>query len=89
MSNNELFKAGIELYTGRTVAHLDVFPDPKVEDAYALRATMSNGTTMDFLICAGWRPYGSRGNAEKVCDALEDVEYECWPPKVGEPRFFI
>lgn len=88
MSTNKVFTAGIELYTGRTVESLQVHPDPKVDDSYALRAKMADGKTLDFIVCAS---LGKRSThtAEDVERALEETEFTAWPPTSGKLRFFL
>lgn len=97
MINNDLIKRGIEHHTGRTVDSLEVFPDPKVDGAYAIRAQTSwtptrKGSKMrhaqaDFLICAN-HATGILNTPERIVDVLEDCAYETWPPTVGALKFF-
>jgi len=85
---NVLLKAGIELYTGRTVQDLKRFDDPVVPGAIGMRVTMNDGETIDFLLAADWRPEGRKPTAEDVDRALEETQFSTWPPEVGLPRFF-
>ncbi len=85
MASTKLLQSGIETYTGRVVADLKRFDDPIVAGAVALRATMEDGKTIDFLVSANSGPLKTPDN---VADALEECDFGAWPPKVGTPKFF-
>ena len=63
-------------YTGNPDLELETYLDPKVPGCVALRDKEGNG----YLIAA---------NVPACADNVEEVEFESWPPKSGEPRFFI
>ena len=100
MAKNTLkdsLKAGIELYTGRTVGDLKVHPDPKVAGTYAVRATFadkgskktSTVPSIDFLIVGNCmeKPI-ARSTPEEVSENLEEIQTDVWPPRSGAPKFF-
>jgi methionine aminopeptidase len=77
------FMKGVELYTGEQVKEMQIHPDPKVADTYALRAKMANGMTIDFVIVGRHAPAGSVNamTPEDVSDALEENNFDSWPPR--------
>ena len=80
-----LIKRGIELYTGRFVDAVKRVADPAVAGSMALRAVYRDGTHADFLISAD-APHMKI--PEDVVAALEECEFETWPPRSGKPKFF-
>jgi len=83
----QTFTAGIQNYTGRSVADVEIHADPKVAGAYAIRASMKDGKTIDFLVCAGW---DAQGRSPVVVSAfLEEAEFTSWPPTSGNVKFFV
>lgn len=86
---NEVIQAGIEKYTERKVKELKTFADPKVEGAFAIRASMEDGETIDFILVAHWQHEGRRLTPELVDKYLEEAMFESFPPPVGKPRFFL
>lgn len=96
MDIKDTIKAGVALYTGWHVDHVDVCCDPQVPGAYAVRASCRRLTkkgvhktsrTMDYLISGDWRFTASRLSPELVERHLEDVEYVSWPPTSGKLKF--
>lgn len=73
----------IQAYTGRPVELKDllVYPDPKVNDCWAVR-WLKGGEAGEDFDCVFM--YGQIDE-----DHLEETEWETWPPVSGEPRFFV
>jgi hypothetical protein len=84
--NDATLKSSIESYTERKVKSLKVHADEKVAGAYAMRATMSDGDTIDFLLQAN--PFrSSRVSPEALAEELEEAEWKSWPPKAGRIQY--
>jgi len=74
------FIAAIEELTGRKVQTLMVHADPKVDGAYAGRATFTDDVEdMDFLV--------TRNQFD--ADFLDECDFGHWPPTSGDLNFFI
>ncbi len=88
MSTKQLIKQGIELYTGFIVASLEIVPDPKVADSYAVRAKMEGEVVQDFVLHAGWNAPGREGKVTPtdVMNNLEECDFASWPPCSGASR---
>lgn len=86
MLDTKLIKPAIERYTGGEVASLLIHPDPKVDDACAVRVTFRDGDTQDYVVCA--RPDGGDHDLTTVIDNLEEAQFSAWPPPSGRLRFF-
>lgn len=70
----------VEEYTGKKVKTIDVFQDPKVSGCIAIRVTVKGiPRKLDFL-----KTHNDPINA----DNLEEAEFDQWPPKSGELKFF-
>ena len=78
-SPSEILKKAIGMYSGKTILKIQIHPDPKVAGTYAIRAD-----GMDFLITR----FPSLKTYKDIIDNLEDVEWETWPPKSGDLKFF-
>ena len=72
--------AGIKDYTGEKVTSLQVHEDPSVDNTFALRATLGNGTTLDFLLVGASKNLSQCG-ATQISELLEEVEFTSFPPK--------
>lgn len=85
----DCLKNGLAAYTGREVASIKVFPDPKVEGTYGARATMANGDTIDFMVVENHmeKRIGSC-SPDELADAIEETMFDTWPPTVGNIKFF-
>ena len=82
---NADFQLAVEHYTGRKVASLLRHDDPQVAGAVALRATLEGGDVVDFLL-SGNAPRCNTHQA--LADELEECEFESWPPRSGNLKFF-
>ena len=71
--------AGIKDYTGEKVTSLALHQDPNVDNTYALRAALGNGTSLDFLLVGGSLKL-AHATATQISNLLEEVEYTAWPP---------
>ena len=71
--------AGIKDYTGEKVISLALHQDPNVDNTYALRAALGNGTSLDFLLVGGSLKL-AHATATQISNLLEEVEYTAWPP---------
>ena len=81
-----LIQQGIELYTGRKVDAVKRVADPAVAGSMALRATfVGSDEHVDFLISADAPHMKTPADVEA---ALEECEFEAWPPRSGKPKFF-
>lgn len=88
MSIAKKLTAGLEAYTGRKVESIKVFPDPKVEGTYGARATMADGATIDFMVVENHMPKSiHRSTPDELAEAIEETQWEAWPPPVGKIRF--
>ncbi len=83
--SDDLLIRGIHTYSGIEVEKLRREPDPEVDGAMALHATMVNGSYLQFFISAHAPELRTPDN---VADALEECDFEQWPPKTGALRFF-
>lgn len=83
-----IIKAGIEEHTDRSVASLQMHADPKVEGSYAIRASMDDGETIDFVLLAHWLLKSQTLTPSLVDENLEEVEFTSWPPSSGNMQFF-
>lgn len=82
-------KNGLAAYTGREVASIKTFPDPKVADTWAARATMTDGDTIDFMVVGNHMEKHIRDcTPDEVAEAIEETQYTEWPPTVGKIKFF-
>ena len=85
----DCLKNGLASYTGRAVASIKVFPDPKVIETYGARAIMAEGDTIDFFIVGSHMPKCIRlSTAEEIADAIEECHFAEWPQNVGNIKFF-
>lgn len=85
---SDKLKAGIEEYTGRKAASIQVFADPVVEGTWRARAVMEKGDTIDFFVVGRDLPKGwSKATAEEIAELVEECQFKSWPPPVGAPRF--
>jgi hypothetical protein len=85
----DCLKNGLAAYTGREVASIKTFPDPKVEGTWAARATMADGATIDFLVVENHMEKSiGRSTPDELAEAIEETQFDTWPPKVGKIRFF-
>lgn len=79
---------GLAFYTGREVASIKVFPDPKVDGTFAARAQMADGDVIDFMVVENHMPKRiGRSTPEELAEAIEETMWETWPPKVGKVKF--
>ncbi len=89
LKRDDSLKAGIEFYTGREVERLSVVEDPQVSYTFAMRARMKDGASIDFLIVGSTLDHGiAKTGPGGIADALEECEFETWPPASGRLRFF-
>lgn len=86
---SDSLKAALAVYAGRPVASIKVSPDPKVNGTFAARASMVDGDTVDFLVVGSSLDRGvARSTPEEVAEAIEECQFEAWPPPAGKLRFF-
>jgi hypothetical protein len=77
--STEQFRKAIEEYTGKRVTKVDVIPDPKIANVYAIKAMIFKSVkTSSFPI---YFLYTSN-HGEQAIDLkeLEEVEFKSWPP---------
>lgn len=75
---NQQIQAAIAYYTGENVSAVETYHDRI--GAIAVQAKMAAGATYYFLLGAGRGPCRT---VEATSDALEEVEFESWPPTEG------
>ncbi len=86
-----VMKAGLEEYTGAKVKSIKLHPDPRVEGTWAARAVMEdNGQVIDFFVVGNQVPGMriERLTAEECAEAIEECQFDQWPPAEGKLRFF-
>lgn len=76
MENNELIKAGINLYTGREVDQIRIYQDPYVPGTFAVRCALDD-EVVDLLIT----DLSPSSTVEDVAENIEEVEFTTWPPR--------
>lgn len=71
---NGTLRRAIEAYLGTRVMSVQAVPDPNLP-AVALRAFVSRGRTVDFLVT-------NTPLQQVTKDDLEEVQFTAWPPTV-------
>lgn len=89
-SLSAIFTEAINQYTGRTFHEnaVQVVRDPKVRGTYAIRVVNfypDEQQPGDFLAILG----DADLSVDAIDEALEEVEYEKWPPVSGNLQFFV
>jgi len=83
MTIKEQCKKAVEEYTGVKVKSIQVIADPQVSGCYAMRAIMMEE------VCDTKTLYFIKTHSDPItADTIEDAEFESWPPKSGELKFF-
>lgn len=80
----ELIKAGIKDYAGVECTDVKIYPDPKVDYTYAVRATLEDQKEPFDCLFVGIE---SSMSVRDISDRLEEAEFETWPPKSGALKF--
>jgi hypothetical protein len=79
------FKKAIESYVGLKITSIEIFPDPQVENTYAIRTKhIKEKENFDWLLCH----YKNNWSIAEIENNLEECEYETWPPISNELKFF-
>jgi hypothetical protein len=78
-SKKEQAKKAVEEYTGEKVVRIEIYQDPKVAGCVAFRTKMEDGRTLDWL---------KTHNDPITMDTIEECEFDVFPPKSGELKFF-
>ena len=76
-------KKAVEEYTGVKVKAIEVVRDPQVAGCVAMKCTMEkkiNGEQDLYFLKTHSDPITS--------ETLEEAEFESWPPKSGQLKFF-
>lgn len=88
--DKEFFQAAIEFLTGRKVQGIDIIPDPKVSDTFAVQCQMKIGKKLEntqWLFIDVDNFSLDKTNIEKVATKnLEETEFTTWPPASGSLR---
>ena len=83
-----LLAEGISQHTGESITpkQIQFKQDPKVRNTWAVRVSgfPSEDDRMDILLVLD----DVQPSVEAIDEAIEEVEYDSWPPRSGELKFF-
>jgi len=64
----------VETYAEQAVQKIEAVRDPEFSDTIAVQATMVDGDVFTFLVSQHAIAVGN-------IDDIDEVEFECWPPR--------